>query len=71
VLPPAQFFVNGALTDPDRLEETLRPLLARSKERVVTFRGDEKIPYRWFVKVLDSARGAGAARVEVAHQYPP
>ena len=64
------YFVNGQPSDPARLEETLRPLLARSKDRIVTFRGDEKIPYEWFVKVLDASRAAGAAHVEIAHQNP-
>ena len=63
-----RFFLDAEPVDPDRLEALLRPRLERSKERVVTFRGDRKTPYQWFVKALDAARAAGADQVEIMHE---
>jgi len=65
-----EFFLNGESADPDRLADRLRPLLARSRDRTVTFRGDEKTPYELFVKALDAARIAGAEHFDIDHQEP-
>jgi biopolymer transport protein ExbD len=65
-----QYFIDSRRVDPEKLEEELRPLVARTREKVVTFRGDQKMPYQWFVRVLDASRAAGAVHVEVVHQSP-
>lgn len=65
-----EFFVNGEPADPNPMAERLRPLLERSRNHVVTFRGDEKIPYELFVKALDAARLAGAEHFDIDHQEP-
>jgi biopolymer transport protein ExbD len=65
-----EFYVDGERTPPDRLATALQPRIAQSKKRVVTFRGDAKIPYEWFVKALDAARAAGAVHIDVIHDLP-
>ena len=62
--------VNGTESSLESLSETFRPLLARSKNRVVTYQGDASSRHAVFVRVLDAARAAGARHVDVAHELP-
>jgi biopolymer transport protein ExbD len=62
------FHVNTLPVPLDQLREHLRPLIAQSKHKAVTFRGDEKMRYEWFVKALDAARASGASHIHIAHQ---
>jgi biopolymer transport protein ExbD len=61
-------FVNTQIVAPEHLRDELAPLLARSRHKVITFRGDEKMQYENFVRVLDAARAAGAVNVNIAHR---
>jgi len=61
-------FLNREEIDAGQLEGRLRPLLAESRHRVVTFRGDRRMPYERFVKAVDAARAAGAAHIDIAHE---
>jgi biopolymer transport protein ExbD len=63
-----KYHVNGEAVDVTRLEDHLRPLVAKTKDRVVTFRGDRTMPYEHFVRAVDAARAAGAIHIDVAHQ---
>ena len=65
------FFLNAERIAAEDLHGRLRPLIARSRDKVVTFRGDAATRYEWFVKVLDAARAGGAVHVNVAHQPLP
>ncbi len=65
-----QYYVDNQRIDAARLESELRPRVEKSRQKVVTFRGDQKMPYQWFVRVLDAARAAGAVHVDVVHQAP-
>lgn len=65
-----RYFLGDERIELEGLEATLKPLIAKSKNRVVTFRGDSKIPYEWFVKVLDAARASGAVHIDVVHDVP-
>jgi biopolymer transport protein ExbD len=60
-------YVNLDRVDEAQLTAQLRQELAKQKDKVVTVRGDENIPYRRFVKALEAAKSAGAASVNVAH----
>lgn len=60
--------VNANDSSLENLSETLRPLLAKSKLRVVTYQGDAASRHEVFVRVLDAARDAGARHVDVAHE---
>jgi len=63
-----QYYINRIQVVPERLEEELRPHIAQSKRRVVTFRGDKDMPYQHFVRALDAARAAGAVHLDVLHE---
>lgn len=66
-----KILVNATPVALEHLREHLAPLVARSKHKAVTFRGDEKMKYEWFVKALDAARASGAAHVHIAHRGQP
>jgi len=66
-----RFFLNKEAVAPEELEARLRPLVAQSKQKVVTFRGDQQAPYQHFVRALEAARASGAAHLDVAHQGKP
>ena len=60
-------FVNKEPTSLDQLSNALKPLIDASEKKVVTIRGDEKMPYELFVRALDAAKGSGAIHVNIAH----
>lgn len=62
-----ELYVNQDRIDEAQLMPRLRELLAPQKDKVVTVRGAESIPYRRFVKALEAAKQAGAESVNVAH----
>jgi biopolymer transport protein ExbD len=63
-------YVNQDRVTAEQLEAKIREALATHQHKVVTIRGDEKIPYGRFVKALEAAKAAGAADVNVAHAVP-
>ena len=52
----------------EELASALRARLGSSPGSVVIFRADRRVQYERFVEVLDAARSAGAASVQIAHQ---
>ena len=63
-------YVNKERVTTAQLESKVRAALASAKEKVVTIRGDAKMPYERFVEALESARKAGAVNVNVSHRIP-
>lgn len=63
-----ELYVNHEKCTLETLELTLRPLVAKSDHKVVTFRGDKTLHYELFVKALEAAKAAGAVSFDVAHQ---
>ena len=61
-------FVNQTEVQITGLREALEPVVAKSKKKIVTIRGDEGMRYEWFVKALAAAEASGAAHVNVAHE---
>ena len=51
------------------LAERLKLLVAGTRRRVVTYRGDARSDHATFVRVLEAAQAAGASHVDVAHDY--
>ncbi len=58
--------VNEQATRDDALEGSIREALARTSDKAVTIRGDESLPLRIAVKVMDAARSAGAEKIALA-----
>lgn len=64
------YFLNQERIEAGQLEGLLKPQIARSKQRIVTFCGDKQIPYDWFVRVVDAARASGAVHIDIVHELP-
>ncbi len=62
-----KFFLNERPVDANNLVNELRPLIDRSENKVVTFRGDEKMDYTAFIKALDAVRAAGGVHMNIMH----
>lgn len=63
-------YVNQDRVTEAQLQAKIAEVLSTHQEKVVTIRGDEKIPYGRFVKALEAAKAAGAADVNVAYAVP-
>jgi biopolymer transport protein ExbD len=55
--------VNAFQTDLARL---LQPLSVKS----ISIRGDENMPYKYFVQIMDLSRQAGAQQINIIYQEP-
>jgi biopolymer transport protein ExbD len=62
-------YVNDRVTGVSGLAAALRQALAQSTDNVVTLRGDERVPYKTIVAVIDASRKAGAASLDMAHGF--
>jgi biopolymer transport protein ExbD len=63
-----EYYVNSEKVAANELEARLRPLIASSKTKIVTFRGDQNMRYQAFIDALDAARASGAVHLNIAHQ---
>ena len=63
-----QVFVNTEPVSWDALRDALQRRLQRDPTRAVHLRGDEDMPYKLFVQVMDLARQAGARQINILHQ---
>ncbi|MBI4230425.1 MAG: biopolymer transporter ExbD [Planctomycetes bacterium] len=66
-----QIFLNTERIDSEALQTVLESRLGEDPQRAVCVRGDEEMPYRLFVEVVDAARRAGARQINVLHQGRP
>jgi biopolymer transport protein ExbD len=53
------------------LKPSLQSKLATHSDKSVHLRGDEAMPYRLFVQVLDLSRQAGARQINIVHDSEP
>ncbi len=63
-----RIFINNEATDKNQLIRQLTSLLAGQKQKAVAIRGQEDMPYKFFVEIMDMARQAGAVQVNIVHQ---
>ncbi|MBN2401263.1 MAG: biopolymer transporter ExbD [Spirochaetes bacterium] len=63
-------YINKKEVPIESLAEVLseRLLVMDKEKRRVIFFGDEEIPYKWFVKVIDIIKNSGIGVVNIAHQ---
>lgn len=66
-----RWYVNTAQVHGDELKAHLQPLIAQSRHKAVTFRGDENMRYEMFIKAMDVARSSGAVHINIAHRIQP
>lgn len=62
--------VAGKAVREEQLEAEIRKLLAASSQGNLTIRGDKGAPYGTVIKVLDTARLAGAKSINLVAQKP-
>lgn len=63
-----KMFLNNQPTAFDSLKSDLQHALARHAHSPVHVQGDRDMPYKFFVRVMDLARQAGATRLRIVHQ---
>lgn len=63
-----QVFLNTQPVPFEDLQGELEQRLSADPARAVHLRGDEEMPYKLFVEVMDAARRAGARQINILHQ---
>lgn len=61
-------FINTVKSSMTELKSVLEEKLARDSKKSVHIRGDQDMPYKFFVEVMDTARQAGAKQVNIVHE---
>ncbi len=68
IKPDGSAYLNDKQLSLDQLGQKLSEGLQRENTKVVNIQGDEDMPYKYFVEVMDIARQAGAHHVNIVHQ---
>jgi len=63
-----KIFINTIETSMTQFKSQLESKLADSPKKSIHLRGDQDMPYRFFVEVMDLARQAGANQINIVHQ---
>lgn len=63
-----EMFVNNARSSWETLQADVRQALDGKTQKAVHIKGDELMPYKFFVRAMDIARQAGAQQVHIVHQ---
>ena len=61
-------FINDKKVSLASLKGELAVKLAKYEKKSVNIKGEEDMPYKYFVEVMDLARQAGATQVNIVHQ---
>jgi len=64
----ADIFLNQEKVPLPELKFRLETKLKTDAKKSIYLRGDEDMPYRLFVQVMDLARQAGARQINIAHE---
>ncbi len=64
----ANVFLNHERVPLSDLKFRLQTALSANPEKSIHIRGDEEMPYRLFINVMDLARQAGARQINIAHE---
>ncbi len=63
-------FINTLKIAMPELKAQLEGRLGKTAKKSVNIRGDQDMPYKFFVEVMDTARQAGAQQVNIVHEAP-
>ena len=66
-----EIFINEKKISLEALRRELAAQLVKLDKKTVNIKGEEDMPYKYFVQVMDSARQAGAVQVNIIHQGKP
>lgn len=61
-------FINDRTTSIDSFELNLRGILTIQGKNSIHIKGDQDMPYKYFVQIMDLARQAGATQINIVHQ---
>ena len=61
-------FVNQMAVEPEQLEATLRDLLLEDQKKLVILQGDQAVMLGEAVRIMDTAKRAGATAISIAAQ---
>ena len=64
-------WINDVVVPEDELEEQMKALVERAPDKSVILKGDRDADYGVVVRVLDSARAAGANMIQMSAERPP
>ncbi len=63
-----QVFLNDRKMALESLRPALQKLLAAREDQSVHVKGDQQMPYKFFIQVMDLAKQAGATQVNIVYQ---
>ncbi len=63
-----EIFLNNRLTTFDFLKSDLQEVIKKYNDHSVHVKGDQDMPYKFFVQVMDLAKQAGATHVHIVHE---
>ena len=61
-------FVNTQPVSLDSLQANLTSRLVQEPRKAVHIRGDQEMPYKTFIKIIDISRQAGAEQINLIHE---
>jgi len=61
-------YVNTSKVSKSELQSKLESVLTENPKKSVHLRGDQEMPYKFFVYVMDTARQAGARQINIVHE---
>lgn len=61
-------FINDQPTTLNSFSDDLKKILWKNNNRSVHIKGDQEMPYKYFVQIMDLAKEAGAEQINVVHQ---
>lgn len=61
-------YLDSKLVSLEMLKPELEARLVNVPNRAVHLRGDQDMPYKFFVEVMDTARQVGARQINIVHQ---
>ncbi len=60
-------FINNNAVPMENLREEIQNKLSFVQKKSIDLQGDSDVPYRYFVRVMDEARQAGCAQINIVH----
>ena len=63
-----ELFINDQMTTIDSFKSSLREILTIQGKNSIHIKGDQDMPYKYFVQIMDFARRAGATQINIVHE---
>jgi len=63
-----QIFINNRSVKMEAFQSALSRELEKDPKKSIHIRGDQEMPYKYFVSIMDMARQAGATQINIVHE---